>query len=189
MNERINENLYLWILLTNRNLMIRNISFILTVSLFIGASVFFSCTKIDDSDHTPPTIDVFSPVADDTLYVYRETDTVFPIFKARFTDDTALSSYTFRIRHGKDSISLAPGDTTAYVYRNYQSVSIFDSTEVTISQIFRIDSLMTVTIDGTSKTVPIWEGVYQLDASVVDMQGNIAKFNPIPVFIKYRSSK
>lgn len=169
--------------------MVRNISFILTISLFIGTSVFFSCTKIDDGDHTPPTIDVFSPVAGDTLYVYRETDTVFPIFNARFTDDTALSSYTFRIRHAKDSIKLAPGDTTAYFYRNYQRVSIFDTTQITISQIFRVDSLMTVTIDGTSKTVPIWEGVYQLDASVVDMQGNVAKFDSIPVFIKYRSSK
>lgn len=169
--------------------MIRNIFFILIISLFTSISVFFSCTKVDDNDHTPPTIDVFLPTANDILYVYRETDTIFPIFSARFTDDTALSSYTFRIRHGKDSISLAPGDTTAYFYRNYQSVSIFDTTQITVNQIFIVDSLMTVTVDGTSKAVPIWEGLYQLDASVVDMQGNVAKFNPIPVFIKYRSSK
>nr|WP_297161543.1 DUF4625 domain-containing protein [uncultured Dysgonomonas sp.] len=169
--------------------MIRNILFILIVSLFTGSSIFCSCTKLEDNDHTPPTIDVFLPTANDTLYVYRETDTIFPIFKARFTDDTALSSYTFRIRHGKDSIRLAPGDTTAYFFRNYQSVSIFDSTEVTISQIFIVDSLMAVTVDGSSKTYPIWEGLYQLDASVVDMQGNVARFDPIPVFIKFRSSK
>lgn len=169
--------------------MIRNILFILVISLFTGSSIFCSCTKLEDNDHTPPTIDVFLPTANDTLYVYRETDTIFPIFKARFTDDTALSSYTFRIRHGKDSIRLASGDTTAYFFRNYQSVSIFDSTEVTISQIFIVDSLMAVTVDGSSKTYPIWEGLYQLDASVVDMQGNVARFDPIPVFIKFRSSK
>ena len=60
---------------------------------------------------------------------------------------------------------------------------------MTISQIFIVDSLMAVTVDGSSKTYPIWEGLYQLDASVVDMQGNVARFDPIPVFIKFRSSK
>lgn len=169
--------------------MARKISFVLIISILIGINLFFSCTKIDDNDHTPPTIDVLSPVANDLIYVYRETDTIFPVFTARFTDDTALSSYTFRIRHGKDSIKVAPGDTTAYFYKNYQSVSIFDTTQITISQLYRIDSLMTVTVDGKSTSYPIWEGIYQLDASVSDMQGNVTRFDSIPIQIKYRSSK
>lgn len=166
--------------------MSRNIYFTLIISALIGVNLFFSCSKIDDNDNTPPTIEVFSPVTDTLIHVYRDTDTIFPIFRARFTDDTALSSYTFRIRHEKDSNNIAPGDTSAYFYKNYQSVSIFDTTQITISQTFRIDSLTTVTVAGTSKTLPIWEGVYQLDASVVDIQGNVTHAAPIPIYIKYK---
>lgn len=173
--------------------MIRNRFWILTViGLFFSINIFLSCSKVDDGDHTAPTIEVFSPVKDDILYVYRETDGVPSVFKARFTDDTALSSYTFRILHDKDTISrLAPGDTTAYIYRNYQSVSIFDTTEVTISHAFRIDSLVSVVNkdDKGSRSYPIWEGKYNLVASVVDKHGNMTSFDTIPVFIRYRDSK
>lgn len=170
--------------------MARYIYIALTVSFFISANLFFSCSKIDDGDHTPPTIQVFSPIADTIIHVYRDTDTIFPVFRARFTDDTGLSSYTFRILHGRDTISsLAPGDTSAYLYKSFQSVSIFDTTEVTISQIFIVDSLTTVVslTDNTSKTLPIWEGRYNLAASVVDMQGNVTHADTIPIYIKYRS--
>lgn len=170
--------------------MARKISFVLIISLIIGINLFFSCTKIDDSDHTPPTIEVFAPIADTLIYVTSDTDTLFPIFTARFTDDVALSSYTFKIQHGKDSInSLTPDSSTAYFYRAYQVASIFDTTQITISQIFRIDSLMSVTKNNTTKSYPIWEGEYQLRASVVDKQGNVTHADSIPIFIKYRSSK
>lgn len=169
--------------------MARKISFVLIISIFIGVNLFFSCTKIDDNDHTPPTIEVLSPIPDTVIYVTSDTDTLFPIFRARFTDDIALSSYTFKIQHEKDSInSLTPDGSAAYFYRNYQSASIFDTTQITISQIFTIDSLMSVTVDRTTKSYPIWEGIYQLHASVVDKQGNVATFAPIPIFIKYRSN-
>ncbi len=166
------------------------IYFVLIISILIGVNLFFSCTPVDDGDHTPPTIEVFSPVANTLIHVTAQNDTLFPIFKARFTDDVGLSSYTFRIRHEKDSISTAPGGTTAYFYKNYQGVSIFDSTQVTIVQTFRIDSVITVTTKATStststsKTYPIWEGVYQLDVSVVDKQRNVTKLAPIPILIK-----
>lgn len=171
--------------------MARYIYIALTVSFFMSVNLFFSCSKIDDNDNTPPTIKVFAPIADTLIHVYRVSDTIFPVFKARFTDNMALSSYTFRILHGNDTIGcLAPGDTSAYLYKSYQSVSIFDTTEVSISQIFRIDSLTTVQLaDKTSKTVPIWEGMYNLVASVVDMQGNVTHAAPIPIYIKYKSSK
>lgn len=164
-------------------------SLILIISTIIVLNLFFACSKVDDSDHTPPTIEVISPRANDTLYVYRESDTIFSIFEARVTDDTALSSYTFRIQHGKDTLFTESGDTLAYYQRNYQGVSIFDTTQITIAQSFRIDSLMSVTKKGFSQNYKIWEGTYHLHASVVDMQGNVTKFDSIPVFVKYRSSK
>lgn len=167
----------------------RNLSLALITSLFIGLNLFFSCSKVEDGDHTAPTIEVLSPEAYDTLYVYRENDTIFPIFTASFSDETGLSSYTFKIKHGKDTLHAENGDTTAYFMKNYQSVSIFDTTQIKISQTFLIDSLMSVTKNRRTKSYPIWEGVYYLHASVVDMQGNIAESDSIPIFIKYRSSQ
>lgn len=168
--------------------MTRNIYFfVLTVCLIIGISLFFSCTKVD-SDDIPPTIEVLEPFENDTLFIYTDTDTILPLFRAYFTDDTALSSYTFRIRHGKDSISKGPvnndGDTTGYFYKNYQRASIFGQKQDSVKQIFQIDSLVTVTNkNGGSKSYPIWEGIYQLDASVLDMQGNVKTLDPINVVI------
>lgn len=168
----------------------RKTAFYLIISAILVVGVLFSCSDIGDDDRTPPTIEVWSPSADTLIYVTRDNDTVFPIFRARFTDDVALSSYTFRIRHGRDSLQVAPGDTSAYFYKNYQSVSIFDTTRTTITQLFRIDSLVKATpTGGTSRTYPIWEGEYQLEASVTDKQGNVAKYRPIPIRIQFRSSK
>lgn len=164
--------------------MTRNISLlILIVVLSVGTNLFFSCSKID-TDNTFPTIKLLKPLNNDTLFIYTDTDTILPIFSATLSDDEGLSSYTFRIRHLRDSIKDVPGDTTAYFYKNYQVSSIFGKKDTTITHPFQIDSIISVT--DTNKNINrryIWQGVYQLDASVMDTYGNITTLDSINVVI------
>lgn len=164
--------------------MTRNISLLLLiVVLAVGTNLFFSCSKID-TDNTFPTIKLLKPLNNDTLFIYTDIDTILPIFSATLSDDEGLSSYTFRIRHLRDSINDVPGDTTAYFYKNYQEASIFGKKDTTITHPFLIDSIISVT--DTNKNINrryIWQGVYQLDASVMDTYGNITTLDSINVVI------
>ncbi|PXV64464.1 uncharacterized protein DUF4625 [Dysgonomonas alginatilytica] len=164
--------------------MTRNLSLLaLAAGLIIGINLFFACTKVE-TDDAPPGIKILMPLNNDTLFIYTDTDTILPIFSASLSDNEGLSSYKFRIRHLRDSIKGAPGDTTAYFYKNYQRASIFGMKDTIIKHSFEIDTIISVT-DSNSNTrrLPIWQGVYQLDASVVDMHGNITIVDSINVVI------
>lgn len=171
--------------------MSRNIFLVLLIiGLAIGTNLFFSCSKVDNDDTNPPSIEVLTPVDGDTLFIYTDTDTAFNVFYAICSDDIGLSSYTFRLRYSldHDSSRLAPyigGDTTAYLNRNYQKEAIFGKTRDTIDHRFLIDSMVNVInkVNKKSKSYPIQEGKYILEASVVDINGNIDSIKPLNIVI------
>lgn len=168
--------------------------------VFVALPFFFSCEK-DDDDNKPPTIEILpidslstilSIKDEDTLYIFKNQDTIFNRIRAKFTDDKGLSSYNFRIKALRadatdivtdtvtsDSIRIKNRvgiDSTTYAYwvKNYQTHQLYREKEAIVTQSIRIDSVMSIK-NVINKRYPVWlDGAYQLKLSVVDLQGNEA---------------
>lgn len=169
---------------------------------FILTCFFFSCSKEENDDNTPPTFEILpldslaadppSLVNGDTLYFFMNQDTIFNRIRIRLKDNKSLASYNIRIRGLKpdatdiikdtnrvDSIQISGNDTIyAFWNKNYQSQMIFGQTDKIITQSIALDTVFKLTVldsngNFKSKLYPTWmKGPYQLKLSVVDVQGN-----------------
>lgn len=167
--------------------MIRNFLLFFTAS-FIGICIFFSCSKEDDimDDKEPPTVRIIHPERDTTIM----TDSIC-IFKAEFTDNKSLSSYSIKIWNAvlgaeTDTFTLLstalsidnprypPVDETtgnlkdsALFNKAFQQANIFlDTTKytVTVYNGYWIDSL--------KGTTPYALGEHWFKVTVIDKAGN-----------------
>lgn len=149
--------------------MSRNISLlIITFCLFGGLSIFYSCTKIEHDNEAPKIVSIDSPVVDQKLYLDS-----FAIFKATFSDNNSLSSYSIKIWDPalKDTLVVknpAGGDSLAILNDNFQKVPIFGLTNVDVRHDFYLPPVKTV----RGKQYKVRTGVYRFKVVVADTDGN-----------------
>lgn len=149
----------------------RNISLLVpTFSLLVGLSIFYSCTKVEHDNEAPKIVSIDSPVVNQELYLDS-----FAIFKAKFTDNNGLSSYTMKIWDPALNDTLVirnpagdEKDSLVVLNRNFQQTSIFGLTEADVNHRFYIPPTETV----RGKQFNVRTGIYRLKVVVADLDGN-----------------
>lgn len=151
--------------------MSRNISLLLLTACFFGGiNVFYSCTKVEHDSEKPKIVSIDSPLVNQELYLDS-----FSVFKAKFTDNKSLSSYSIKISDPalKDTLVVkdpngGDNDSLAVLNDNFQQVSIFGKTEAEVSHNFYLPRVKTV----RGRQYKVKTGTYQFKVIVADTGGN-----------------
>jgi len=147
--------------------------------LFLGLCIVVSCSDEGSNDNEPPIIEIINPEPDTIIETTADT---FYIFRARFTDNEGLSSYSIRIYSAllkgdmdtatvKSSLGISPeeGGTDSALYNKaFQYGNIFDKTDTTITVFtgYRVEPMV--------NRIPTSLGKHWFKVNAIDKNGNVA---------------
>ena len=152
--------------------MLRKVYIALTLCIvFVGFSIFYSCSKVEHDNVNPAIVNIFAPVENaivplDSYYV----------FNAKFIDNKGLSSYFVKVwdpEINEDSLIVKDPDGEEYdslavLNKVFQTVSIFGDTVANVRHTFFLDSIQSI----RGKQYPARTGKYQFKVVVMDIDGN-----------------